>query len=88
MTKVADPSLYWAVLARSRGEVLTAEAESPGLHLGLLGVPSGFGPNDAEAWLHDVIGVAHESNPPAPGSQPIPALLHHAVIAQSRASLG
>jgi PEGA domain-containing protein len=79
MTKVANPTLYWAVLARPRGEVLTAEAESPGLHLGLLGVPPGFGTNSAEGWLYEVMGVAHEASPAPPGSQPIPSLLHHAL---------
>ena len=79
MTKVADPTLYWAVLARARGEVLTAEADSPGLHLGLLGVPPGFGPSEAEGWLHDVVRVAHEGSPVLPTSHPIPALLLHAL---------
>jgi hypothetical protein len=79
MTKVADPTLYWAVLARPRGEVLTAEADSPGLHLGLLGVPPGLGAAEAERWLYDVIAVAHESRPAPAGSRPIPTLLHHAM---------
>src|SRR6185503_13799352 len=78
MTKVADPTLYWAVLARPHGEVLTAEAQSPGLHMGLLGVPPGLGTSQAEAWLYDVTGVAHESSAGAPASQP-PLLLQHAL---------
>jgi hypothetical protein len=79
MSKVADPTLYWAVLARPRGEVLTAEAESPGLHMGLVGVPPGLGAKQAESWLYEVMGVAHESAAAAPASEPIPTLLHHAL---------
>lgn len=79
MSRAADPTMDWAVLARPSGEVLTAQAESPGLHLGLLGVPPGFEAKEAEGWLYDVIGVAHESSPVPSGSPSIPALLHHAL---------
>ena len=77
MTKVADPSLYWAVLARPRGEVLTAEAESRGLFMGLAGLPQGSDARGATAWLEDVIGVAHDASPTPRGPRPIPAPLHH-----------
>ena len=79
MSKVAHPELGWEVLAQPTGEVLTAEARSPGLHLGLLGVPPGFAPEDAEGWLYDVMGVAHESSAAMPSSRPIPAILDHAM---------
>src|SRR5262245_61881562 len=79
MTAVADPTLHWAVLARSRGEILTAEAQSPGLHLGLLGVPPGFSAHDAETWLYDIIGVAHEGSPEPEDEGHIPPLLRHAL---------
>ena len=79
MSKVAHPELGWEVLAHPTGEVLTAEARSPGLHLGLLGVPPGFAPQDAEGWLYDVMGVAHESSAALPSSRPIPSILDHAM---------
>jgi len=79
MSKVAQPELGWEVLAHPTGEVLTAEARSPGLHLGLLGVPPGFAPEDAEGWLYDVMGVAHESSASLPSSRPIPSILDHAM---------
>ncbi|MBI1797898.1 MAG: PEGA domain-containing protein [Candidatus Eisenbacteria bacterium] len=79
MTSVADPTLYWAVLSRSRGEILTAEAQSPGLHLGILGIPAGLAPRDVEGWLYDIIGVAHEGSPVPESAGRIPPLLRHAL---------
>lgn len=79
MSKVTHADLGWAVLAHPTGEVLTAEARSPGLYLGLLGVPPGFDRRDAEGWLYDVGGVAHDSSVSRPASRPIPALLDHAM---------
>jgi PEGA domain-containing protein len=79
MSKVTHTELGWAVLAQPTGEVLTADARSPGLHLGLLGVPPGFARRDAEGWLYDVMGVAHESSASQPVARPIPAILDHAM---------
>ena len=79
MRKLTQPDLGWEVLTQPAGEVLTAEARSPGLHLGLLGVPPGFAAQDAEGWLYDVVGVTHESSATRPASRPIPALLEHAL---------
>lgn len=79
MSKATHADARWAVLAHPTGEVLTAEARSPGLHLGLLGVPPGFDRRDAEGWLYDVGGVAHDSGVARPASRPIPALLDHAM---------
>jgi hypothetical protein len=79
MRKVTHPEVGWEVLTQPTGEVLTAEARSPGLHLGLLGVPEGFAPRDAEGWLYDVVGVTHESSVSRPPSRPLPALLDHAL---------
>jgi PEGA domain-containing protein len=79
MNKVAELATNWAVLTRSSGEVLTAGARSPGLYMGLLGVPPGFDSRDAEGWLYDVVGVAHESAATGAAPEAIPALLHHAL---------
>ena len=38
MTKATQSAAGWEVLTQPSGEVLAAEAHSPGLHLGLLGV--------------------------------------------------
>src|SRR5262245_4610464 len=79
MNKVVELASNWAVLTRSSGEVLTAEARSPGLHMGLLGAPSGFDCRDAEGWLYDVGAVAHESSEGgAASSRAIPVRLHTA----------
>ena len=55
MSNLTHPGLGWVVLAHPTGEVLTADARSPGLSLGLLGVPPVFAVPDAEAWLSDII---------------------------------
>jgi hypothetical protein len=79
MSKATQNDLGWEVLAQPTGEVLTAEARSPGLLLGLLGVPRGFEARDAEGWLYDVAGVSHESSAGRPSRRPIPSILDHAI---------
>jgi hypothetical protein len=64
MSLVTDSTLYWAVLARPRGEVLAAEAESGGVHLGMFGVPGGLTQQETQAWLGEVI--AWRVSPPLP----------------------
>jgi hypothetical protein len=79
MSKATHNDQGWEVLAQPTGEVLTAEAHSPGLLLGLLGVPRGFEARDAEGWLYDVAGVSHESSAGRPSRRPIPSILDHAI---------
>jgi len=79
MSKATQSDQGWEVLAQPTGEVLTAEAHSPGLLLGLLGVPRGFEARDAEGWLYDVAAVAHESSAGRPSRRPIPSILDHAI---------
>src|SRR5262245_28465653 len=79
MSKDTHHDQGWEVLAQPTGEVLTAGAKSPGLVLGLLGVPRGFEARDAEGWLYDVAGVSHESSAGRPARRPIPAILEQAI---------
>ena len=79
MSKATQKDPGWEVLAQPTGEVLTAEARSPGLLLGLVGVPRGFEARDAEGWLYDVAGVSHESSAGRPSRRPIPSILDHAI---------
>src|SRR5262245_15559372 len=79
MPRVVDSTAQWEFSARTRGEVLIAEARDPGIYLALLGVPAGFTPDEVEGWLHDVAGVARETAAGDVALKPIPALLHHAL---------
>jgi hypothetical protein len=67
----------WLVSARSRGELLTSTAKTPGIDLVMVGVPAGYSSEEVESWLRDLMGMSLETSSTETGERPIPALLHH-----------
>jgi hypothetical protein len=79
MRAIANASEQWAVSARAGGELLTAEAQVPGLEVLVLGVPDGFTREEVEGWLRDVMEVTRDQAARDDTPTPIPPLLHHAL---------
>ena len=79
MTLSLRTAQEWRISTRARGEVLTAAARSEKCQFLVLGVPDGHTPQDVEAWLGDLLGVAAESTRNDQNPRPIPTLLHHAL---------